>query len=328
MNFFNVEYRNIFEAYSVPFQNNLYTIQCYFGKFSYLLTAWIILYSIIFFRKMGYTIFAILNAVCYFFVFNFTQVICYDHMLIFQFWMLCFVLSAIYTIISSLKNKILQCVFLIFTLSLFSLNFYITMISNNQNLRFFTSKQYLTPYKVPNKEIIKTIEKEIRQNVDKDETYSYSIWAFVNQKFNPQLFFQEDQDFKYFQRGMFPPLVDEEAIIIANCGFMGVMLTNDIYTLDPMKPEYYQQTDSIMARFAEMLKNKKYFGASYKLSSKKYKLKTGENVLKYTRTKPLTKEEQEATKQIFLSWYPWANKYYPDYLNELYKEDRNYSTTQ
>ena len=148
---------------------------------------------------------------------------------------------------------------------------------------------------------------------------SYSIWAFENKSFNPHLLFQNGEEHKYFLAGIFPPLIDTEAIVTGKWGFIEIVNADEIYTTEPLQSYGRAEDNKILFKIHEMLANKEGFGQNFSREETPYELDNEEIVVKYTRNKKVTKEQFEDLKQKITEIYPWAKDYYPEYMDDLCK---------
>lgn len=317
--FFDENYRNIFDGYKVPLVSNYQYVIAYLNLPFIALMFW----GAYFFaknpQKSDFMIFSLINAIVYVLVFNHIEVICIDHALIYGFWLACFLISAIQNLITSIDNETLKKRITIAIIIFLGFNFYYTFHKKPILTRMLVSNCFFEPFAPQNEDILKEIESEFRTNLKQNPDFRYSIWAFENNSFNPQLLFQNGAEHKYFQAGVFPPLIDTEAIVTCKWGFMDIVVADTIYTTEPLRPYIRKEDNKILYKIHEMLANKEGFGQNFVREETSYELDNEEKVIKYVRVKKVTKEQFEELKQIIIDIYPWAKEYYPDYMDDICK---------
>lgn len=271
--------------------------------------------------------FALLNIFVYFFVLGLSSEICLDHMMWIMLCGLVCLVIALYSIVLVLPHKKI-CSILIILFSVVNIYFACFEKPENQEkncISYVFSQGIMPPKKVPNLEIIKATENVIREKVEKNPDFHYSLWFFWNDVFNPHLIFQEAVDSDLFNRGEFPPLVDTESIV-QNWYFMPIIVTDTIFVLEPTR-NYLADKDKckILSKTQELIKNKQGFGSAFELKDKKYFGEfDGKDVylLQYDRIRSVTKADFDDYKNRVLEWYPWAKEYFPDYFENLWKNNK------
>lgn len=321
LSFFNSEYQSAFTDYKVSLYENLKIVFSFLNIPLCFFAISALIYSA---KKHTFQIlFASLNLIVFFLVFNQINIICYDHMMIIMFWLITLIFFGIYRIYSICPNKKSKTIFTLLVLFLFGLNFYDNLLGNNpEKYAYMTARNNLTPYKIPDYDKIKKIESHLKNKIYNDSTFTYSIWAFEEHVFNPQIIFWQGDDYKYFEKGVFPPLMDEEALVIANWYFFPIINANEIYTTEPLELYANKENSKILYKTVELLNNKKGFGAGYEKSDEIIELSEGKKVIKFVKTRPLTKQEQDDYKKFIIQMYPQSEKYFPDYHKEIYKEEK------
>lgn len=266
-----------------------------------------------------------LNAIIFFTIFNYINIICYDHAMWIIFCGLVCFLVALYSIISALPNKkILTAIVIIISL----LNLSVVCTKNDTDapsimgVKLFTSN-YISPKSVPNLKILKETEKIIQDKYEENPNFHYSIWCFWNDIYNPHLIFQSAYDIDLFNKGIFPPLVDTESIV-SDWYFLQIIVADTIFVLEPTQ-DYLPDKDKckILSKTQELIKNKQGFGSAFVLKDKKFLAKSGNQdvyLLQYDRIRPATKADYDDYKSTILALYPWANDYFPDTFPEYFEK--------
>ncbi len=269
--------------------------------------------------------FFFLYSIIFFFLFASINIFGYDHTM----WLIlcvfiCFII-ALYSIIAVLPFKKLFAIIVLF-LSFANL-FY--SCSDNSKIKDFALFQNLfiekqiAPNKVPNLKILQETENIIREKYKQNQNYRYSMWCFWNDIYNPHLIFQSAYDTDLFNAGIFPPLVDTEAIV-SNWYSFEIFKVDTIFVLEPIQSylEGEEEKCKILSNTQELLKNKQGFASAFELKDKKF---FGEHdgekiyVLQYDRIRPVTKADQDDYYNRIIEWFPWAEEYFPDYFKNSWK---------
>lgn len=268
--------------------------------------------------------FSSLNIFTYFFVLGLTSEICLDHMMWIIFCGLICLAIALYSIILTLPHKKI-CSILIAIFSLANISFACSTKPENQEYNYIShifSQDIMPPKTVPNLELLKETEKIIREKYEQNPDFQYSLWCFWNDIFNPHLIFQSAYDTDLFNKGAFPPLVDTEAIV-QDWYFMQIIVADTIFVLEPTQ-DYLPDKGKckILSKTQELIQNKQSFGSAFVLKDKKLLGKFDDKevyLLQYDRIRPTTKADQDDYRARIIELYPWANDYYPDYFENLWK---------
>lgn len=267
--------------------------------------------------------FAALNIIVYFCIFAYSSEICLDHITWIVLCGLICLAIALYSIILVLPHKkILTIIVAIISLT----NLSISCTQNDQHtlspIKKLFTQSLIPPKTVPNLEILKETEKIIREKYEKNHDFQYSLWCFWNDIYNPHLIFQSAYDTDLFNKGAFPPLVDTEAIV-QDWYFMQIIVADTIFVLEPTQ-DYLADKDKckILSKTQELIKNKQSFGSAFVLKDKKFLTKSDDKdvyLLQYDRIRPTTKADQDDYRAKIIELYPWADEYFPDYFENLWK---------
>lgn len=319
LNFFDENYRKIFDGYKVPLKQNLDYLISYLSLPIVALMFWAAHFASRNPQKSQFMIFSLINMLTFVFVFNATNVICVDHALVFAFWLTCFIIAAIQNLLSTIEDNKLKKRAIIAIVLIFGFNFLYTFNDKPTLSKMLVSNCFFKPYEPQNEDILKEIESDLRSKLEENPKFQYSIWAFENKSFNPHLLFQNGEEHKYFLAGIFPPLIDTEAIVTGKWGFIEIVNADEIYTTEPLQSYGRAEDNKILFKIHEMLANKEGFGQNFSREETPYELDNEEIVVKYTRNKKVTKEQFEDLKQKITEIYPWAKDYYPEYMDDLCK---------
>ena len=317
----NPHFRDLFDGYKVPFEVNFYNVVSYIS-FPIVVMVVLILYKLFDIPKnRAFITLSFINLIVYFLIFASIEVLCIDHLVVFNFWLICFLTSGIAAIYKTMSVNKYKKALIVIIMFLFGINFVCLFIGKKPaHIKFcFQNTFWYVPYKPNNIEILKNIEAEVKNKADENPYFTYSIWAFENNSFNQQLIFQDGNIIKYYKKNSFPPLVDIEAIV--NGIYAGVVSVDLIYTTEPLQPYIYKKDNKILFYVWEVLKQGNSFGTAFKRIDTGMRLHNGEKVIKYERIRPVTKEDYIQYVSKITEMYPFAKEYISKSLKKILEEN-------